>query len=188
MEYWRKMNLANKITMIRFLMIPLFVLVVSLWHNAAGDWVAFLLFAAAACTDFIDGHIARSRNLITNFGKFMDPLADKVLVTSALIALVAMSRIPAWVVIIILAREFAITGLRTVAVEHGIVVAASPLGKLKTVFQMLAICFLLIYTAPFLPSQVFFVIGQVLMYLALLLTVVSGVDYVVKCKSVFRDC
>lgn len=188
MGYWKKMNLPNKITMIRFLMIPLFILVISLWHNAAGDFVAFLLFAGAACTDFIDGHIARSRNLITDFGKFMDPLADKVLVAAALIALVAMDRVPAWVVIIILAREFAITGLRTIVVEHGTVVAASPLGKIKTTLQMLAICFLLIYTLPILPHQVFFVIGQVLMYLALLFTIISGVDYMVKCKEVFLDC
>lgn len=187
-DFWKKMNLPNKITMIRFLMIPLFVLVVSLWHGWVGDLVALLIFVVASLTDALDGHLARSRNLVTDFGKFMDPLVDKMLVTSALIALVGMGRVYAWVVIIILAREFAITGLRTIVVEKGIVLAASPLGKFKTATQMLAVCFLFIYTMPVLPEQVFYVIGQVLMYLALVLTVWSGVDYIIKCKEVFYDC
>lgn len=188
LEYWKKMNLPNKITMIRFLMIPFFVLVVSLWHNWVGDLVALVIFAVASMTDAIDGHLARSRNLVTDFGKFMDPLVDKMLVTSALIALVGMGRIYAWVVIVILAREFAITGLRTIAVEKGIVLAASPLGKIKTITQMLAVCFLFIYTAPFLPNTVFYVIGQILIYAAMVLTLWSGIDYIIKCKEVFKDC
>ena len=187
-NFWKKMNLPNKITMVRFLLIPVFVIIVSLWHGWAGDLAALLVFIVASLTDALDGHLARSRNLVTDFGKFMDPLVDKMLVTSALIALVAMDRVFAWVVIIILAREFAITGLRTIAVEKGIVLAASPLGKIKTTTQMLAVCFLLIYTLPCLPNQVFYVIGQVLMYLALLFTVWSGVDYIIKCKEVFNDC
>lgn len=187
-NFWKKMNLPNKITMIRFLMIPLFVIVVSLWHGWVGDLVALIIFIVASLTDAIDGHLARSRNLVTDFGKFMDPLVDKMLVTSALIALVAMDRVYAWVVIIILAREFAITGLRTIVVEKGIVLAASPLGKFKTATQMLAVCFLFIYTIPVLPNQIFFVIGQVLIYIALILTVWSGVDYIIKCKEVFKDC
>ena len=116
LTFWKKMNLPNKITLVRFLMIPLFVLVVSVWHNWLGDLAELLIFAVASLTDAIDGHLARSRNLITDFGKFMDPLVDKMLVTSALIALVGMGRVYAWVVIIILAREFAITGLRTIVV------------------------------------------------------------------------
>lgn len=188
LEFWRKMNLPNKITMLRFLLVPVFVIVVALWHNWVGDLVALLIFAVASLTDAIDGHLARSRNLVTDFGKFMDPLVDKILVTSALIALVGMDRIAFWVVVVILAREFAITGLRTIVVEKGIVLAASPLGKIKTITQMLAVCFLFIYTAPFLPTQVFFIIGQVLMYIALIMTVWSGVDYIIKCKEVFKDC
>ncbi len=188
LSYWNKMNLPNKITLVRFLLIPVFVLIISLWQNWVGDFVALLVFIVAALTDALDGHLARSRNLVTDFGKFMDPLVDKMLVTSALIALVAMGRVYAWVVIVILAREFAITGLRTIAVEKGIVLAASPLGKFKTATQMLAVCFLFLYTAPFVPTLVFFVIGQILLYAALILTVWSGVDYIIKCKEVFRDC
>lgn len=188
LNFWKKMNLPNKITLVRFLMIPLFVLVVSVWHSWVGDLVALLIFAVASLTDAIDGHLARSRNLITDFGKFMDPLVDKMLVTAALIALVGMGRVYAWVVVVILAREFAITGLRTIVVEKGIVLAASPLGKLKTITQMLAVCFLFIYTLPILPTMVFYVIGQVLMYLAMILTLWSGIDYIVKCKEVFNDC
>ena len=187
-DFWKKMNLPNKITMIRFLLIPIFVIVVSLWHGWVGDLIALIIFVVASLTDALDGHLARSQNLVTDFGKFMDPLVDKMLVTSALIALVAMGRVYAWVVIIILAREFAITGLRTIVVEKGIVLAASPLGKFKTATQMLAVCFLFIYTIPALPNTVFYVIGQVLMYVALALTVWSGVDYIVKSKEVFEDC
>lgn len=190
MNLWHKMNSPNKVTMVRFLMVPVFVLVVSLWHGWAADLLAGLLFIVAACTDFVDGHLARSRNLVTTFGKFMDPLVDKILVTAALVALVAMERTPAWVVVLILAREFAITGLRTVAVSENVVIAASPLGKLKTACQMTAIAFLLLYTMPFFAPAfgvtVYFV-GQALMYLALILTLISGWDYLVKCKDLLSD-
>ena len=187
MNTLKKMNLANQITMLRFLLVPVFVLVVSISGGWLSDLVAFLIFAIAASTDFIDGYIARSRNLVTTFGKFMDPLVDKILVTSALVALVAMDRVPAWVVILILAREFAITGLRTVAVNEGLVIAASNLGKLKTVFQMVAISLLLVYTAPFLPNDTIYIMGQICMYIALAFTMISGYDYVSKCKSLFKD-
>ncbi len=187
METWKKMNLANQITMVRFLLVPVFVLVVSLTSGWFSDLIAFLIFIVASCTDFIDGYIARSRNLVTTFGKFMDPLVDKILVTSALIALVAMDRVPAWVVILILAREFAITGLRTVAVNEGIVIAASWLGKLKTTFQMVAISLLLVYTAPFLPNDIVHTLGDICMYVALIFTLVSGYDYAKACKDLFTD-
>ena len=190
MSLWRKMNLPNKITMLRFLAVPVFVLIVSLFHGWEADVLAGLLFIAAACTDFVDGYLARSRNLVTTFGKFMDPLVDKILVTAALVALVAMERTPAWVVILILAREFAITGLRTVAVSENVVIAASSLGKLKTACQMTAIALLLLYTMPFfVPSfgVALYWLGQFLMYAALVLTLISGWDYLLKCKNLLSD-
>lgn len=190
MNVWRKMNLPNKITLLRFLAVPVFVLVISLFRGWGADLLAGLLFIAAACTDFVDGYLARSRNLVTTFGKFMDPLVDKILVTAALVALVALERIPAWVVILILAREFAITGLRTVAVSEKVVIAASPLGKLKTACQMTAIALLLLYTMPFFSPALgisIYWLGQVLMYLALVLTLVSGFDYLQKCKDLLSD-
>ena len=190
MNVWRKMNLPNKVTMLRFLAVPVFVLVVSLFEGWGADLVAGLLFIVAACTDFVDGYLARSRNLVTTFGKFMDPLVDKILVTAALVALVAMERIPAWVVILILAREFAITGLRTIAVSENVVIAASPLGKLKTACQMTAIALLLLYTLPCLApafAVTVYWLGEVLMYIALVLTLVSGGDYLLKCKDLLSD-
>lgn len=187
MSVWSKMNLANKVTMVRFLLVPVFVVLVSLFHGWAADLAAGLVFIVASCTDFIDGYIARSRGLVTTFGKFMDPLVDKILVTAAMVALVSMARIPAWVVIVILAREFAITGLRTVAVSEGVVIAASKLGKWKTTFQMVAIALLLLYTLPCLPNAAVFAVGQVLMYAALVLTLLSGWDYLKGCKDLLSD-
>ncbi len=187
MQYWQKMNLANKVTMARFLLVPVFILIVTLFHGWFADLLAGLVFIVAACTDFIDGHIARSRNLISTFGKFMDPLVDKILVTAAMVALVAMGRVPAWVVILILAREFAITGLRTVAVSSGVVIAASKLGKLKTACQMTALALLLVYTLPFLPNTFIYVLGQVLLYAALVLTYISGWDYLKGCRGMLSD-
>lgn len=187
MQYWQKMNLANKVTLLRFLLVPVFILIVTLFHGWVADLLAGLVFIVAACTDFIDGHIARSRNLITTFGKFMDPLVDKILVTAAMVALVAMERIPAWVVILILAREFAITGLRTVAVSEGVVIAASWLGKWKTACQMVALALLLLYTLPCLPNTFIFALGQILLYAALVLTYLSGWEYLKSCRSMFTD-
>lgn len=187
LNVWHKMNLANKITTVRFLLALLFVLITALFHGWAADLLAGLVFIVAACTDFVDGHIARSRGLITTFGKFMDPLVDKILVTAALVVLASMARIPSWVVILILAREFAITGLRTVAVSSGVVIAASPLGKIKTACQMTAIALLLLYTLPFLPNTPVYVLGQILMYAALVLTLLSGWDYLKGCKNLFSD-
>lgn len=187
MAIWSKMNLANKITMVRFLLVPLFVVIVTLFDGWFADLLAGAVFIVASCTDFIDGYIARSRNMVTTFGKFMDPLVDKILVTAALVALVAMARVPAWVVILILAREFAITGLRTVAVSEGVVIAASKLGKWKTTCQMVAIALLLLYTLPGLPTMAIYGLGQVLMYAALVLTLLSGWDYLKGCKELLSD-
>ena len=187
MNVWQKMNLANKITMVRFMLVPVFILLVTLFEGWGADLAAGFVFVVAACTDFIDGHIARSRGLVTTFGKFMDPLVDKILVTAAMVALVALGRTPAWVVVLILAREFAITGLRTVAVSEGVVIAASPLGKLKTTCQMVAIALLLVCTWPVLPNTAVYVLGQILMYAALVLTLLSGWDYLKGCKQMLSD-
>ncbi|MDD2568439.1 MAG: CDP-diacylglycerol--glycerol-3-phosphate 3-phosphatidyltransferase [Clostridia bacterium] len=181
------MNLANKITLSRICLIPVFILITSLWHNWVGDLFALIIFLAAACTDGIDGYIARSRNQITTFGKFIDPLADKLLMMAAFVALVANGRAAAWIVIVILAREFAVTGLRTLAVKEGIVIAASSLGKIKTVTQIIAVALLYFYTLPVLPNQVFYVLGQIMLWIALFFTLYSGWDYFVKSKKVFKE-
>src|SRR5690606_16987489 len=131
------MNLANKITILRVLMIPIFMIILLSdlpWNN----YIAAVIFIIASLTDTFDGYIARSKNQVTSFGKFIDPLADKLLVTTALICLIEMGKVPAWVVIIILSREFAITGFRTIAASEGVTIAASPLGKIKTITQLVA--------------------------------------------------
>ncbi|HHW66883.1 CDP-diacylglycerol--glycerol-3-phosphate 3-phosphatidyltransferase [Defluviitalea raffinosedens] len=176
------MNLANKLTFLRIILIPVFLIVL------LTEWIpdpqkrifAVIIFALASLTDMLDGYIARSRNLITNLGKFLDPLADKLLVTSALVSLVELGDLPAWVVIIILSRELAITGFRTVAVSEGIVIAASWWGKIKTISQMFMIMvFLLNISLP-----IFDVFETVLMWMAVIFTIISGVDYIVKNKRV----
>lgn len=174
------MNLPNQLTMLRILMIPIFiVLIMNGMPYAAG-----ILFIAAALTDALDGHIARSRGLITNFGKIMDPLADKLLVASALICLVDLGQVPAWMVIVILGREFLITGLRSVAAGEGIIISAGASGKVKTVLQMIAISVILLQNWPFslftaLP------VGTILLWLAVLVTIYSGIEYVVMSKDMF---
>ena len=176
------MNLPNKLTMFRVFLIPFFV--VFLLFDIAGGvdkWIALAIFVVASLTDLLDGKIARKYNLVTNFGKFMDPLADKLLVCSGLICLVALARIPAWIVIVIIAREFIISGFRLIAVEGGLVIAASYWGKFKTVFQM-AMVILMIADIPQLS-----VVTAVVMWIALLLTVVSLVDYLWKNRQVLAD-
>ena len=176
------MNLPNKLTVLRVLMIPFFVLFLLLGHGRGWThWIALLIFVLASLTDTLDGYIARRDNLITNFGKFMDPLADKLLVCSALICFVDLHRIPAWVCIVIIAREFIISGFRLIASDNGIVIAASWWGKAKTVSQMVMII-LLIANLGFR----FLVAEQVLIYLSTLLTIVSLLDYIWKNKSVVR--
>ena len=137
----------------------------------------------ASITDFLDGKIARKYNLVTNFGKFMDPLADKLLVCSALICLIQLELIPAWVVIIIIAREFIISGFRLVASDNGVVIAASYWGKFKTAFQMLTVIVLILN----IPNKVFTILGTVLIYVSLALTVISLIDYIAKNKDVLKD-
>ena len=175
-----KMNLPNKLTILRTVMIPFFILFLYTdWFHGYDKIIAAVIFIVASLTDMLDGKIARKYNLVTNFGKFMDPLADKLLVCSALIALVDLNKIAAWVVIIIIAREFIISGFRLVASDNGVVIAASYWGKFKTTFQMLMIIVLLLNF-----GGVFVLIGQILTWIALILTVVSLVDYIVKNKDV----
>ncbi|MBY0757677.1 CDP-diacylglycerol--glycerol-3-phosphate 3-phosphatidyltransferase [Sellimonas caecigallum] len=175
------MNLPNKLTVLRVIMIPFFV--VFMLTDIGGDYsnyIALAIFCVASLTDMLDGKIARKYNLVTNFGKFMDPLADKLLVGSAMICLIPMDKLPAWIVIVIISREFIISGFRLVASDNGIVIAASYWGKFKTVSQMFMIIFLILD----LPGGVAQTIETVLIYLALILTVVSLIDYIAKNKEV----
>ena len=171
-EYWWvvfPLNLPNLLTMLRILAVPVIV-VALLDETPNGDTLAAAVFALAAVTDGLDGYIARSRGAITTFGKLMDPLADKLLVTAALVALVSLDRLAAWVAMVIIAREFAVTGLRVIAAERGVIIAASWLGKVKTVLQIAAVI-ALIATNP----APWWVDG--LVYAAVAATVISGVDY-----------
>ena len=169
------MNLPNKLTILRVIMIPFFVFfLLSGVGGSASKWIALVIFAAASITDTLDGYIARRDNLITDFGKFMDPLADKLLVCSALICLIQLGQLPAWVVIIIISREFIISGFRLVAADNGIVIAASYWGKFKTTFQMIAVI-LMIFNIPALKTVTFIMLAA-----AVVLTIVSLVDYVAK--------
>lgn len=177
------MNLPNKLTVLRMIMIPFFLAALMIDGIPGGKWIALALFVIASLTDMLDGQIARKYNLITNFGKFMDPLADKLLVCSAMIALIDLGRIPAWVVIIIIAREFIISGFRLVAADNGIVIAAGWWGKVKTVVQMIMVIVLICDFGGDAAA----VIENVLIYAALALTVISLIDYLMKNKGVLSD-
>ncbi|HBC95180.1 MAG TPA: CDP-diacylglycerol--glycerol-3-phosphate 3-phosphatidyltransferase [Clostridium sp.] len=193
------MNLANKLTILRMLLIPFFLIFMAVKDMPYGKIIAIAIFILASITDKLDGYIARSRNQVTKFGKFMDPLADKLLVTAALISLVEYHIIPTWVAMIIIAREFAVTGLRAIAASEGVVIAASPWGKAKTVTQILAIILALInldYNHVSFgllrslwdhPHKVLNCITYVAMTIAIVMTVISGVDYFVKNKEVFKS-
>lgn len=172
------MNLPNKLTVARVIAVPFFI------ASYMMNWylVAFVLFILASLTDLLDGKIARARNLVTNFGKIMDPLADKILVYSALCLFVENGTIPGWTLIIILAREFVVAGMRTVAASDGIVIAAGMSGKIKTVLQMVAVIVLIIAQGP-LPQLND--LGMIAFWASLIMTVYSGVEYVVKNKNVF---
>ena len=179
------MNLPNKLTLLRVILIPFFV-VFLMGADTFGSWsvyVALAIFIIASLTDMLDGKIARKYNLVTNFGKFMDPLADKLLVVSALVCYVDMGRIPSWIVLVIIAREFIISGFRLVAAESGIVIAASYWGKIKTTVQMITIIFMM----PDFGGTVVYWIEQVLIWASLILTIVSLIDYIVKNKEVLLN-
>ena len=178
------MNLPNKLTLFRVILIPFFVFfLLAPYFEGYGNYIAVAIFIVASITDFLDGKIARKYNLVTNFGKFMDPLADKLLVCSALICLIQLELIPAWVVIIIIAREFIISGFRLIASDNGVVIAASYWGKFKTAFQMLTVIVLILN----IPNKVFTILGTVLIYVSLALTVISLIDYIAKNKDVLKD-
>lgn len=201
------MNLPNKLTLSRVIMVPFFVFFILLVpKHLYFKWIALAIFIIASLTDLLDGKIARKYNLVTNFGKFMDPLADKLLVCSALIAMSALGVIPAWITIVIIAREFIISGFRLIAAEKGVVIAASMWGKWKTTFQMVMLCVQMVvmdqyptvnahlemdpigtlYKIP--PVYIgLIIVGIITMYIALILTIVSLVDYLLKNKDVLKD-
>ena len=178
------MNLPNKLTMFRVILIPFFVFfLLAPYFEGYGNYVAVAIFIVASLTDLLDGKIARKYNLVTNFGKFMDPLADKLLVCSAMICLIELALLPAWIVIIIIAREFIISGFRLIASDNGVVIAASYWGKFKTTFQMLMVIVLLLnFDIP-----AFKILGTVLIWIATILTVVSLIDYIIKNKDVLKE-
>ncbi|NNE94235.1 MAG: CDP-diacylglycerol--glycerol-3-phosphate 3-phosphatidyltransferase [Verrucomicrobiales bacterium] len=193
------MNLPNQLTVLRL------ILTFAIVGILAADWpfaksLALLLFGVASFTDFLDGHLARKHNLITNFGKLMDPLADKVLMCGGFVMLVALDQLPAWIVVVILTREFLVTGLRLVASAEGVVLAAENLGKHKTIWQIVTVIYFLLFLAS---QEVWFgwtaplfswkptspaIAGQILIYLSLLLTVLSGWSYAWKNRKLLADC
>ena len=175
------MNLPNKLTMFREILIPVFIIVLmaGIFSEPLNRYIGVAVFCIASFTDYLDGNIARKYNLVTNFGKFMDPLADKLLVSSALICMIELGMLPAWIVIIIISREFIITGFRLIAVENGVVIAASWWGKIKTVMQMAMIIVVMLGSND--------LIGMVLIALATIFTVISGVDYIVKNIGVLKN-
>ena len=177
------MNLPNNLTTLRVIMITFFVFFL-LWQNGENRtfrMIALALFIIASLTDLLDGKIARKYNLVTNFGKFMDPLADKLLVCSALICLIELNALPAWMVIIIISREFIISGFRLIASDNGVVIAASYWGKFKTTFQMVSVVLLILD----IPALAF--VTTICVWIALLLTIVSLVDYIYKNHKILTE-
>jgi len=193
------MNLANKLTLLRIFLVPVFLIFITIKDIPYGRLFALLIFILASITDKLDGYIARSRNQITRFGKFMDPLADKLLVTAALVSLVEFHIVPAWAAMIIIAREFAVTGLRSIAAAEGIVIAASAWGKAKTVTQIVAIILALVnlnynhvslgIVKKFIvyPHKFLNITTDIAMGIAVLITIISGIDYFIKNKDVIHS-
>ena len=177
-------NIPNYLTILRVIMIPFFVFfMVTDYAGDASKWISVALFIIASLTDFLDGHLARKHNIVCNFGKFMDPLADKMLVSSAMICLTEQGRLAAWIVIIIISREFIISGFRLIAADNGVVIAASYWGKFKTNFQMFMIIMLIIN----LGTPVAVMIENVLIVIATALTIISLIDYLAKNKQVLAS-
>lgn len=178
------MNLPNKLTILRVILIIPFVLCMLLpCVGTAGKYAAAAIFIIASLTDMLDGKIARKNNLVTNFGKFMDPLADKLLVCSAMICLTANNKLAAWIVIVIISREFIISGFRLVASDNGVVIAASYWGKFKTTFQMIMIVMLILD----FDNDIYRICTTAITYIALILTVISLIDYIAKNKAVLKE-
>jgi CDP-diacylglycerol--glycerol-3-phosphate 3-phosphatidyltransferase len=187
----RILNLPNKITVLRVCLIPVFLYFYldGLLAEGLNELVSLILFGFASATDALDGYIARRRKMITNFGKLMDPLADKLLVSAALIAMAVTGAVPAWAVIVLISREFYISGFRQLALEQGLVLAASFWAKVKTIVQMIMILFLLLPLPAFLPDIVFIwaeIIKWVLIMASVVLSIFSAVEYSVKNKQVFK--
>lgn len=178
-----KLNTPNKITLFRACLIPFFVVVLLVDRIPENRMIAAVIFIVASLTDALDGHLARKNNLVTNFGKFMDPLADKLLVCSALICFVQLGLVPAWIIILIISREFIISGFRLIASDSGVVIAASYVAKFKTTAQMI-MCVLLILHLDFAAWHI---LEQIFIYLSLALTLISLVDYMVKNRKILKD-
>lgn len=177
------MNLPNKLTIFRVILIPFFVVFLLVPITDYDNYIAVAIFIIASLTDLLDGKIARKYNLVTDFGKFMDPLADKLLVCSAMICLVEKGQLASWIVVIIISREFIISGFRLVAADNGVVIAASYWGKFKTTFQMLMIIALILN----FDNYYFQILTTVLTYIALALTVISLIDYLWKNRAVLKE-
>ena len=178
------MNTPNKLTVARMILVPFLVLfMLTDLGGEANRYIALAIFVVASVTDWFDGKLARKYNLVTNFGKFMDPLADKLLVCSAMICFVGLGTLAPWIVIIIVAREFIISGFRLIAADNGVVIAASYWGKFKTASQMVTVILLVLN----IQNTVFTVLGTVFIYISLVLTVVSLIDYIAKNKEVLKD-
>lgn len=178
-DFTKKENIPNLLTLGRIVLIPVFILILCIWNSVAGHAVAAVVFALASITDYLDGYLARKWKVVTNFGKFADPLADKMLVMIAFIMLVELGMVPAWIAAIIICRELAVTGLRLLLVENGgTVLAAAMPGKIKTFTQMFSIIFLLLH---------FSMIGTLLLYVALIFTIYSGYDYFKGAGFLFKD-
>lgn len=171
------MNTPNKLTVLRFILVPFFLIAAYYEKNQTIMLVSTVIFAIASFTDFLDGHLARKYNLVTDFGKFMDPLADKVLVAAALLFLVQIQRVDAWLVVIIITREYAISIIRAIAATNGKVIAASGGGKAKTVTQMAAIIMLLLNIS----------FASIVMYICVIITLYSGVEYIWKNKELIAE-
>lgn len=177
------MNLPNKLTLLRVVLVPVFlVFLLCNIFGAADKWIALGIFIIASLTDMLDGKIARKYNIITNFGKFMDPLADKLLVCSAMICFIGLGKLASWYVVIVIAREFIISGIRLVASDNGIVIAASYWGKFKTVTQMVMICLLI----ADINNSFLLIITNIFIWVSLALTIISLIDYIVKNAKVFE--
>ncbi|NME81795.1 CDP-diacylglycerol--glycerol-3-phosphate 3-phosphatidyltransferase [Clostridium sp. SM-530-WT-3G] len=190
------MKLANRLTVLRMILVPIFLIFISARHIPYSSTIATAIFILASLTDKLDGYIARSRNQITNFGKFMDPLADKLLVSAALISFVELQIVPAWASVVIIAREFAVSGLRSIAASQGIVIAASWWGKIKTVVQIIAIILLLLkvnihdfkYTMDLVNNSKFWndffnIVPSIMLMVAVIITLISGYEYFKKNKD-----
>lgn len=182
------MNLPNKLTILRVILVPVFMaFMLVIPQNPAFVTVSLLIFIVASLTDTLDGYLARKNGLITNFGKLMDPLADKMLTTAAYLGLLTMGRASCWAVMLILTREFIVSGIRLVAAGNGTVIAASVWGKAKTVFQMVSIIAAFLVMYPICPVDTGIAITNILVWISAVITVISGADYVIKNSEVFKD-